>query len=523
MEHAPNGRSSVISPDPGLSDRLGIGVGAAVAVLAAVLLAGGLYPDHAIYHDALIALLAAAGTGAARSLQAARARAAALAGLTSALRALAAENFQAGVPHTTRRDAIGEAARAVQALRQHMEAGLQRIAARDAERLAADAGKQMALVEMAETIETELRNVLAQVGSRTAAMVATAEALNTSAERTGTSADEAAKAAVQALRKAQIVAVAAEQLTASISETGTQMAASTAVVSRAVAVGAETREVIELLSDEVGRISAFAGTIGEIAARTNLLALNATIEAARAGEAGKGFAVVASEVKSLAAQTMRSTEDITSHLAQVRAATQKSVAAVARIDQTITEVNVIARTFAAVVQQQTAATAEIAGNIDGTATSANEVTFRIHDVADEAVETGRHAADVRENSEALHQAVDDLRVSMIRVVRNATSDTNRRKYPRIRVSLAGQLAASGQDAHAVRISDLSEGGACVEGDVALPAGTSVTLRLDGLSCAVPATIRSGDQGTLHLMFRHDDATAGELRSLIERLVSRAAA
>ena len=87
------------------------------------------------------------------------------------------------------------------------------------------------------------------------------------------------------------------------------MGQSAAVVSRAVTAGAEARATIEALNQEVERIGAVAGMIGEIAAKTNLLALNATIEAARAGDAGKGFPVVASEVKALATQTAHSTQE----------------------------------------------------------------------------------------------------------------------------------------------------------------------------------------------------------------------
>src|SRR6202020_1076260 len=114
---------------------------------------------------------------------------------------------------------------------------------------------------------------------------------------------------------------------------------------------AETRSTIETLNDQVALIGSVADMISEIAAKTNLLALNATIEAARAGDAGKGFAVVASEVKALATQTARSTEEIGRHIDQVRAATGASVAAVTRIEDTITELNAIAGSIAAAVEQ----------------------------------------------------------------------------------------------------------------------------------------------------------------------------
>lgn len=64
------------------------------------------------------------------------------------------------------------------------------------------------------------------------------------------------------------------------------------------------------LAERSATIGAFAHSIQEIAARTNLLALNATIEAARAGDAGAGFKVVAGEVKQLAGQTRGASGEI---------------------------------------------------------------------------------------------------------------------------------------------------------------------------------------------------------------------
>lgn len=64
-------------------------------------------------------------------------------------------------------------------------------------------------------------------------------------------------------------------------------------------------------------IEDFAGVINKIASKTNMLSLNASIEAARAGEQGRGFAVVAKEVGNLAAQSTRSSSDISDTVKKV--------------------------------------------------------------------------------------------------------------------------------------------------------------------------------------------------------------
>src|SRR6202020_2358860 len=129
---------------------------------------------------------------------------------------------------------------------------------------------------------------------------------------------------------------------------------------------AETRSTIETLNDQVALIGSVADMISEIAARTNLLALNATIEAARAGDAGKGFAVVAAEVKALATQTARPTAEITQHIGEVRAAPGTSIAAVHRIETTISKVEGVAASIATAIAHQGTATAEIARNVSAT-------------------------------------------------------------------------------------------------------------------------------------------------------------
>lgn len=444
--------------------------------------------------------------------------------LRTRMAALRSGDLDAPVPGAERRDELGEMARAVLVFKDHMVKGNQLAREHEVERQhAEEAHRHTALIGMADTVESETSAGLESIGVRTTAMAATADAMSASALRTGGSAKEAAAAAAQALANAQTVAGAAEQLAASIKEIGGQVALSASVVGRAVTAGSEARATIEALNQDVERIGTVADMIAEIAAKTNLLALNATIEAARAGDSGRGFTVVAAEVKALATQTAHSTREINRHIGQVRSATDASVAAVTRIEQTVTEINAIAGSIAAAVEQQGAATAEIARNVTETAHAANEMTNRTNEVSSEAVDTGRLAVDVRDNIVALNQAVEDLRHSVIRVVRTSTSDVDRRRTQRFPVDLVARFSVSGLAEQSVQVGDLSRDGAYVRGAQDLAVGTRGALRVEGIAAALPCVVRAIQGDGLHLEFALDDAGRAALRPLLERLEQRSAA
>ncbi|HEY0185647.1 MAG TPA: methyl-accepting chemotaxis protein, partial [Rhodopila sp.] len=139
----------------------------------------------------------------------------------------------------------------------------------------------------------------------------------------------------------------------------------------------------------------------------------ATIEAARAGDAGKGFAVVASEVKSLASQTARATEDITSQVAAIQAATTAAVDSIRGFSTTITAISEIATAIASAVEEQVAATREIARNVQQAARGTDHVSDNISGVKQAARDTGAAAVlvlasanELGVQSEALKTDVD---------------------------------------------------------------------------------------------------------------------
>lgn len=433
--------------------------------------------------------------------------------MTNAMRRLASGDHQIVLPHRRRDDEVGRMADAVEVFRIH---AIEHARLEVEQRNAQAGDKTAALMGMAGKIESETASAVALISHLTNALAATAENMRGSSGRTGASAQSAASAAAQALANARAVARGAELLAQSIRGIGVQVSQSTKVIGRAVTAGAETRATIATLNQEVERIGAVAGMIAEIAARTNLLALNATIEAARAGDAGKGFAIVASEVKQLANQTARATEEIGRHITQVRSATGASVAAVTRIEQTITEIDAFAATIAAAMAEQDLATAEIARNVAGTATAANEVTGRITEVSTEAIETSRHANEVGDNATGLVTAVSALKQGVTRAVRTSTSEVNRRKSSRAQVDLECRLTLPGKPAHTARLSDISEGGACIRGGPSLPIGSNGSLGLDGLDFPVPFTVRSTLDDELHVAFMLDTTALATLRTFLQR-------
>src|SRR4029077_12635435 len=139
-----------------------------------------------------------------------------------------------------------------------------------------------------------------------------------------------------------------------------------------------------------------------------------------------------------------------------------------------------------------------------------------------AAVTGRNAVELRDNTAALNQSVEELRRSVIKVVRDSTADVDRRQFHRYAVDLAAELSIDGRGDCRVQVSDLSERGACVRGAPEVPVGTSGRLCLNGVAAALLWVARANDPDGLHLAFTQD-AAAAPVRLLLDRLEMREAA
>ncbi|MBC7953310.1 MAG: HAMP domain-containing protein [Rhodospirillaceae bacterium] len=433
--------------------------------------------------------------------------------MTAVMKRLAGGDNEIAVPSGSRKDEIGEMAAAVTVFKENAVAAEAQRRQQEEDRAHAEADKRAALSNMAETVERETRAAVAQVSGHTGHMTENAAAMTRSTLSVSDSSQSVAVAAAQALANAQTVAAASEELSASIGEIAHQIEGARTATGQAVDASARAQGTISRLSQAVGHIGAVAELINNIASQTNLLALNATIEAARAGDAGKGFAVVANEVKSLANQTAKATEDITAQIAEIQSTTSLAVQAVQEITSAIQGVEAISATVASAIAQQGAATDEIARNVAQTSDAAREVAERIEVVSNEAAATGEQAKEVSTTSAQVTASVTNLGQTLIRIVRTATTDVDRRHSPRFDLERRATLRLNGLSTETVTVN-LAEGGAELRG--LLPDGTigaSVELSLDGLSRPVPATICDIADGNTHLRFASNDAAL--LRPLLQ--------
>jgi methyl-accepting chemotaxis protein len=339
--------------------------------------------------------------------------------MCKAMRELAGGNFDVVLPGLGHRDELGEMAGAVEEFKMQAIAKAERdAAAQEAQNKASSAARRAELIRFADEFEAAVGVIVSNVSSSAVQLETAAGTLTRTAETTQSLSSQVAGASEQTSSNMQSVATATEELSTSVNEIGRRVRESNKIAEAAVLQAQQTDGRIGKLSRAAQEIGDVVKLITAIAEQTNLLALNATIEAARAGDAGRGFAVVASEVKSLASQTAKATDEISSHILGMQGATQESVAAIKEIGGTIGQISGIASAIASAVEQQSSATQEIARSVQNVAQGTHEAAANIMQVNRGATETGSASEEVLNSAKTLSTESTRLREELDRFMAN---------------------------------------------------------------------------------------------------------
>jgi methyl-accepting chemotaxis protein len=315
--------------------------------------------------------------------------------ITAAVATLASGNLDVKIPNRRRADEIGKIAAALLIFRSNEEERRAIAGRADEERNEAERSRIAETQRVADAVQQNIGGIVKSLSAMAERMRADAGGLSTSSSTAVSLSQSAAASADLASQNVQAVASAAEEMSASIAEIR-RMTNDATEVSMAAARNTETAEHrVSALVQSAEKIGEVIGIIEGIASQTNLLALNATIEAARAGEAGKGFAVVASEVKNLAAQTIRATAEIGSHIEAIRREVAESSAAIGEALHAVSGIDKINAEVASAITQQDAATREIAQSAALAAGKTTEVSTSVANASSTAADAGLAAERVR--------------------------------------------------------------------------------------------------------------------------------
>jgi methyl-accepting chemotaxis protein len=396
--------------------------------------------------------------------------------INQAMSTLSAGRNDIHIPHTTRSDEIGEMARAVDVFRanaierERLESRMTQTRQKEIER---QQGLDRHLLAFKDTITTNVEILLKEVGD----LRQTSDTLLQKASEASREASASAAASTTAAAGSQAVAAATEELNASIREISTQAHSTSSIVGQTTERAKSTDAEVANLTDAVGKIETVVTLIRQIAQQTNLLALNATIESARAGEAGKGFAVVAAEVKGLSDQTAKATEEIAQQIHTVQATTESAATAVRAIGAQVGEIHHLATSVAAAVEQQQAATADIARNVNVVATGTTAAAESSRFVTEIAEHTGAEARRLAAASNQLQQVSTAVSDAVQRFIEAVSSDLSERRSATRQAAWGVVVVTRAGNRKQAKAVDISTTGMKVAVDGGIATGDTIELHI----------------------------------------------
>jgi len=331
--------------------------------------------------------------------------------LVDSMSRVSSGDLDPSVPLLTRTDEIGDIARSIELFRLREEERCQ-LLSREQAAQTAERHRAATINQMVTDFRTIVQGVAERADETVYRMRQTSHDLGAIAADADARAREVANSSREVSTNVDVVAGAAEELSASFGRVTEETERAYQFVDGVNITAERTNQIVGQLSENASRVEDISVLIRDVSEQINLLALNATIEAARAGEFGRGFAVVASEIKALAGQTAGATNEIGGQVQSIQQLMILAADSIKSISAAMGEVNAFTRQISAAVGDQSRATGEIAQNSQAAAERVSGLVDNMNVVTNAIERTNRSAGAVREASEAMSDQTKTLRIAV---------------------------------------------------------------------------------------------------------------